>query len=197
MDFWPDEERKPHQLKEKKFVRGWMRNERNDTEGPFSKVTSIIAEYKGRVGLARFWRPGDPTIANNPQASQEKSTSILKTGNSPSPPCISASVPGPLTTSSNWLISLHLSGSQLHWLSWASVERKAENQEEKKTLSSHYSSSFPYSLPRPSQAPLPCLFLRCVLYLKTLFITIFSFMWREPLASFQWPVCREMLLPPN
>lgn len=54
-------------------------------EGPFSKVTSIIAEYKGRVGLARFWRPGDPTIANNPQASQEKSTFILKTGNSPSP----------------------------------------------------------------------------------------------------------------
>lgn len=41
-------------MKEKKFVRGWMRNERNDTEGPFSKVTSIIAEYKGRVGLARF-----------------------------------------------------------------------------------------------------------------------------------------------
>lgn len=86
MDFWTDEERKPHQLKEKKFVRGRMRNERNNTEGPFSKVTSIIAEYKGRVGLARFWRPGDPTIANNPQASQEKSTSILKTGNSPSPP---------------------------------------------------------------------------------------------------------------
>lgn len=153
-------------------------------EGPFSKVTSVLAESKGRAASTRF-PPGDFYIV---QANQANSTPVLEAAHIPPPhthTSVPASVPGLLTTSSNWLISPRLSWSQLHCLSWASVGREAKNQEEKKTLSSHYSSSFPYSLPRPSQAPLPCLFLPHVLYLKTLFITILPFMWREPLASFQ------------
>lgn len=172
-----------------------MRTEETATEeGPFSKVTSIIAGSKDRVGLARF-SPREISVQAN-QASVNSHAGSSTHYVCPAHTSNRASVPGLLTTSSNWLISPRLSWSQLHCLSWASVERKAKDQEEKKTLSSHY-SSFPYSLPRPSQAPPPCLFLHRVLYLKTLFITIFPFMWREPLASFQWPVCGEILLPPN
>lgn len=51
-------------------------------------------------------------------------------------------------------------------LAQLSICRKGSREpEEKEKLLSHYSYSFPYSLPHPSQSPLPCLFL-LLLFLK-------------------------------
>lgn len=92
------------------------------------------------------WDLGGQRATDGPRISQQRlRKSCCHTWGSPS--FIGASVRGLLTTSSNWLIFPHLSGSQLHWLSWASAEREAEYQ--KKKLLSHYSYSFPYSLPHP------------------------------------------------
>lgn len=99
-------------------------------------------EPGGRSGC--WWDPGAQEATSCPRISQQwLRKSCCHTWGSPS--FIWASAPGLLTTSSNWLIFPHLSGSQLHWLSWASAEREAEYQ--KKKLLSHYSYSFPYSLP--------------------------------------------------
>lgn len=188
--------RKPARLKEGELVGyGRMLGAGGTHRGHDPSSMPPLSEPRAQRWRGRWWDPESLEAASWPRISQRRLRKIW--GHTwVHPSFLWASVLGLLTTSSNWLIFPHLSGSQLHWLSWASAEREAESQKGKKKLLSHYSYSFPYSPPHPL-AVSTAMPLSSSSFLKDLFITIFSFMWREPLASVQWPVCGEILLPSN
>lgn len=123
------EETPRHGRKKERLSVGKMLGEGGGTDRGrtlFQGHLSRSTEPGGRRG--RWWDPQGQK-ATTGETEQQLWKICHHTWGSPSFIC--ASVPGLLTTSSNWLIFPHLSGSQLHWLSCASAEREAENQKKK------------------------------------------------------------------
>lgn len=130
--------------------------------------------------LLSSWSPGGQALANNlPAVSPEDPPHLRQ-------PLMYLSL-CPIANNQLRLADFSTFVREPAALAQLSICRKeAENQgKKKKKLLSHYSYSFPYSLPHPLTVSTAMPLSSSSSFFKNLFITIFPFMWREPLASVQ------------